>query len=894
MISVRFFSLVFLILVFLWPTASFGENQPEPDSAQRTEFANGVQLLVLPQPNEFLVQIDVFLSLRGAPRIGGMAHLVEHLMFQSSENCPAGSLRDSLQLLTTYHQGFTSPRNIQTRSRCLPSLLPRLLVVEAERFGRLKPDEDGLELEKNRILGEMDFRNETIVAQALDLRVLAMAYGSEQTGDPLLGSAEFIRSLEISAVDSFITRWVRPEKLVVLISGPIDPDLVVPMVRETFGTLPATSMASPPKPLPEPPGPRNFVTHSGEDHDLLAVGFRLPYGTGEEAAMVHLIETIMERENGHPLLWIFDDEAMLIVHVTADWSENRTDDSGAEKARDQFLDETRRVMQRIGDDWLFKRNRSAHVEAMHQELKRPLLRASWRAQALADGRELPDSDLMVAIVDSLGQDRIQAFFQDEFTPSRAFFAYAAGRAPKNEFLAHWNRDLRLLINPYLLDPTVPSGLGPEQIEAVLEAASCIAGLETVQLVNGIPVHFRDQPGVEEIFIGGVKTFFPLYEESRTQFPGRLILYWFLANSGYDQKGGSIAPVGQEQGWSTQIHPWVNSLEVTAFGQIIHSGDVIAAMHKRMAVDHLDPYVLWWLIENRKELVDQYFGFPAFRSSMWLQGAVFGPDHPLACWLHPDSNSIAQWSIDEANQMHKKICWTGNFQLVVSGDFDRDVVRRQLESTFGKLPQSQPGAIPAGRSHKLTGKGVIVHSEGSAVAVVDFMFPPRPLYSTPVMNPVDVLVLESLLETRIRMAATDAGVDSVSVAVFLQPQGASALPQIRVVTRVDDAARTLELIKAEAGRLRDDPPSREEVALARLGIFGALLEMLREPETARNLFLDFGLFGQIPTNPLRDLGSLEYEVAAEQATRILSRQQHVWTVTGDTTRTEIQKLGRVLN
>ena len=321
MISFRFFSLIFLIPLFSLPTASIGDDHSAPDPAQLTEFSNGVQLLVLPQPNESLVQVDVFLSLRGAARNAGMAHLVEHLMFQSSENCPAGSLRDSLQLLTTYNQGFTSPRNIQTRSRCLPSLLPRLLVVEAERFGRLRPDEDGLELEKNRILGELDFRQETFVTQALDLRVIAMAYGSGKGGDPLLGSAESIRGMEIAAVDSFLTRWVRPDKIVVLISGPLDPDLVVPLVDDTFGTIPNAGSVPPPDPLPEPPGSRDFITRSGEENDLLAVGFRLPYGTPEDAAMVHLTETIMEREEGHPLLWIFDDEAMLIIHVAANWSE---------------------------------------------------------------------------------------------------------------------------------------------------------------------------------------------------------------------------------------------------------------------------------------------------------------------------------------------------------------------------------------------------------------------------------------------------------------------------------------------------------------------------------------------------------------------------------------------
>ena len=111
MTSLTRYGVLFLVVFLNIPViaAEPDSTSASPDtteSATLTEFDNGVRLLVLPRPDESLVQVDVYLSLRGAARNAGMAHMVEHLMFTSTENCPGGSVRDSLALLATYYQGL--------------------------------------------------------------------------------------------------------------------------------------------------------------------------------------------------------------------------------------------------------------------------------------------------------------------------------------------------------------------------------------------------------------------------------------------------------------------------------------------------------------------------------------------------------------------------------------------------------------------------------------------------------------------------------------------------------------------------------------------------------------------------------------------------------------------
>ena len=859
------------------------------EQVRLTEFDNGLRLLVLPQPDKPLAQVDVYLSLRGAAQNGGMAHLIEHLMFQSSENCPAGSLRDSLQLLTTYYNGFTSPRNIHTRSRCLPRLLPRLLVVEAERFGRLQPDQADLEHEKKRVLGEQDFRKEIDTRMALSLRVIGLAYGENASGDPLLGAPETIRAVGLADVDTFITQWFRPDHTVVLVSGPVEPDSVVIAVAATFGMIPPSGAVPFRREPPPPTSARSFVTRSDDQDDHLAVGFRLPYSTPEEATIVHLAETIMERENGNPILWIFDDEAVLIIHVEGRWSKNRSDQVAANMASEQFYDEVRTVYRRVCDSWFFERNRKAHVNELRDRLSRPDLRAAWRAQSLADDRELPDPDLMAAMVDSLDHDRISGFFAEQFTASRAFMAFAAGRPPKNAHLFHWNRFLRIKINPYLIDYAKTSGLGIADIEPVLSEAENMGRMETLVLSNGIPVHIKYLPGENEVFIGGVRTFYPLFEEARSRSPGRLIIYKYLANAGYDQKGSRIDPKGEMPGRHTWIDANVNSLAITAHGPVGKFENVAAAMHKRMDVDHLNPYTFSWLVKESRKWFKEYHDFPAIKSYSWLLGTVFGQDHPVAGWIRPDTGSIADWSVKGANKYHRKLCRTGNFQIVVTGAVDRETILEILDDNFGRHGKAEPGFHPASLGQDIGVVGHVIHDKTSTVAVVEFMFPPNPMTVRPPLDVVDLLVLESLFERRLQVAVHRADLDSVSVAVVIQPVGAATLPRVRIVSRPEDTARIIELVREVAVRIGEETPSPAEESLARLQLVGAFLESLYDPEEARDMLLGFGLFGPIPDNPLAQLCRRKYGVVAQQSGRLFPHDRHAWTVTGDTTLTALREI-----
>lgn len=883
-----------ILLVLLLAAAAVAEVAP--DSLHAVTFDNGLQLLVLPQPEKPIVQVDVYLSLRGGTHRRELPHLVEHLMFLTSENCPAGSLRDSMQLLATEYNGFTASRNIHTRMRCLSTLLPRLLAVQAEQFGRLRPDEAGLEQERHRVLGEHEFRQEAYTRWALDRRITDMAFEENDADDYLPLRKEAVQAVRLADVDTFLAQWFRPDRMVVLVSGPVESEDVVEAVRGTFGTLPAAQGEPPVAVVSAQPEPRAFVTHSEDEDDMLAVGFRLPYGRPDEVAVVHLTETIMDREDGNPTLYIYGDQAVLIIHVTGHWSRNRADEEGAARALKQFWSETRTVKHRVREDWVFERNRAAHVEDLRERMVQPYRRAVWRAQLLAEKRELPSSIAMAAMVDSLDQEQVEAFFDEQFTAARAFTAFTAGRARRDMVMPGWNRGLRFRINPYLVDRTGTLTLGAADISPVL-AATAAAGIgRTGQIVleNGITVHVLPVPRAETVRVGGVRTFPFLAEEAPGRTPGRLVLHDWLANAGYDRKGSEIEPRGDRPGWHVRVDTYPTSLTIRAYGPADRLPDVAAAMHKRLTVDRLNGNAFRSAIDQRRIWSGEFRTIPPRQAQIWLTQQILGPEHALCGWQQPDVKSLADWSLVGANKLHRQLCRTGNLQLVVAGKVDLEAVRAALAPTFSRLRQAEPTVLPPVSDDVFGVQGIVVPNPGADVAVFDFMFPPQRVAAEPALAAVDLLVLARLLETRLSAGVHRADLDSVDIEVVIAPAGASVLPRLRVICQAGDAGRALNLVQAELTQLQDRPPTADEVAVARLQLAGPFAERLMMTRQSCDLLLYLGRFGEIPGDPLGDLCRGGHEAVAARAAELFSADRHAWAVMADVTLPGIRSLGPVMH
>ena len=192
----------------------------------------------------------------------GMAHFLEHMLFNGSQHFPPGELVKYFQRIgmaygadVNAHTGFdeTVYRVILPDGR-RESLAEGLLVLSDYARGALL-DPTEIDSERQVVLAEMRTRDSP------GYRTYKATMGFEFEGLNLarrlpIGERKVIESVDRSRLKGFYDTWYRPERMVVVAAGDFDPRTVEELIRLRFadwGALPA----SPPDP------PQGLLDHRG-------------------------------------------------------------------------------------------------------------------------------------------------------------------------------------------------------------------------------------------------------------------------------------------------------------------------------------------------------------------------------------------------------------------------------------------------------------------------------------------------------------------------------------------------------------------------------------------------------------------------------------------------------
>jgi predicted Zn-dependent peptidase len=839
---------------------------------------------VLEQPLEAVARIDVYVSLPGAAQKRGLAHLVEHLMFCSSAGAPNGSLVDSLSLNAGDFGGYTTLALVHLWSYCLPTRVPRALAIEAERLGRLRPSTEDLEYERLRILGEYQLSRELDVDKHIIARVSALAYGAgASAGDPLLGSPEDIAAITMGDVEAFLAEALAPERTVVLVSGPVVRDEVVAAATVCLGALPpvvATPLRTLPPPLP--PGPC-WTMKADRVGDVLSVGFRLPCETSSDLALAVLARSIMERENGNPLLQFYGDEAFLTLNVAYRHRAAGSDAACAEAALQSFWDETLRVIRNVGDPWSFERNRAANVKDLRAQAAVPRQREEWRAQRLAAGAALPGIEELAAIIDTLSQARAAEFFTRQFVSDRAYSGMVLGCDLDREWT--WRDRTQLRLNPYTEFRRSHDEMDAARIAPVLATARGLplGKSATVTLPSGVPVRVITMPGAERVCLGGVRVLPDLFAGRESRASARFFFYETVANAAYSMADVAIAPTSYSPEMGTRLSVLPYSMSVTAEGDADETCAVAAAMNKRLQADGMNHYVFTKVVASAPGWLEEVSKHPAWRATGWRFGRLAGPEHPLARWLRPDLESITSWKRPWAEDLHRRICAVDGFTLVAVGDLSVADVERCFGPTLGRFRRSLPGAATGVPAAAPGVSGRIIHDESGDVANLSVTFSGGGPGAMADLTYLDLEVIGGVVADRLRIAAAEAGLDSLDIFAGFWPAGPQVLPEIDVATSTGQAGRVLDLVLAECAALQLRPVTADEEARVRLLRLGALIGVLGDPGTARDYLVACGLFGTVPADPLAEMCTQRTDLLAARAPRLFAADAAAWTVVADSTR-----------
>jgi zinc protease len=204
------------------------------------DLPNGLRLVTVPTdyPNLVSIQIIVQTGSRNEiePGKSGYAHFFEHLMFRGSENYTPEQRDSILKRAGAEANAATWDDKTAYYETFSKEDLDQVMKLEADRFLRLKYDQDVYKTESRAVLGEYN-KNSANPFSKLYETMRATAYKTHTYAHTTMG---FIKDIEDMPNQydyswEFYKRYYRPEYTTIVIVGDITRERALDLTKKNFG-----------------------------------------------------------------------------------------------------------------------------------------------------------------------------------------------------------------------------------------------------------------------------------------------------------------------------------------------------------------------------------------------------------------------------------------------------------------------------------------------------------------------------------------------------------------------------------------------------------------------------------------------------------------------------------
>ncbi|HEV7558683.1 MAG TPA: pitrilysin family protein, partial [Kofleriaceae bacterium] len=237
-----------LVLSCTSNTPRFAISDPEKRGVLE---ANGLRFVIMPDATTKLAEVDIRYDVgaREDPQgKAGLAHLVEHLMFQPRPDGPnTAPIFQSIIDLSTDFNAYTNWDTTHYRMTSGADNLDAMLKIEAMRmfyaadvpstFGCSTVPESEFEREREVVRNEIRGGSsaEDYVLQLVEASIYPKGHAYERL---LGGNDQQIASAALTDACEFMKKYYAPERATLVIAGAVDVDKTIEMITKWYGKIP--------------------------------------------------------------------------------------------------------------------------------------------------------------------------------------------------------------------------------------------------------------------------------------------------------------------------------------------------------------------------------------------------------------------------------------------------------------------------------------------------------------------------------------------------------------------------------------------------------------------------------------------------------------------------------
>ena len=208
-------------------------------AADLIRLSNGLTVAIDPMPGARSASIGLYAGVGSrseAAGKGGLAHLLEHMVFKGAGGRDARGIAEAIEDVGGSLNAWTARDQTVFHARTLPNDVGLALELIADLVRAPKLDSDELEREKQVILSEL---GECLDApdDLIHDHLFEAALGDQPLARPVLGREDSILALTRNDCLAWLATEYRPSRLVIAAAGAVDPEAILSLAERLFGDI---------------------------------------------------------------------------------------------------------------------------------------------------------------------------------------------------------------------------------------------------------------------------------------------------------------------------------------------------------------------------------------------------------------------------------------------------------------------------------------------------------------------------------------------------------------------------------------------------------------------------------------------------------------------------------
>jgi len=260
---------------------------------------NGLQVVVIPMDNDSgVITTDIYYKVGSRNEImgkSGMAHMLEHLSFKSTEKLKEGEFDVIVKSRGGVNNASTGFDKTHYFIKTASKNLEMTFELFAELMHNLKLDDEEFQRERDVVAEERRLRTDNNPMGYLYFRLFNTHYVYHPYHWLPIGFMEDILSWKIEDIRDFYHRYYQPCNAILIVAGDIEPETVFKEAEKQFGhiknehTIPELKAVE-----PKVDGAKRAVLHKESNQvDTLAIAYAIPNYEDDDQVILSAISHIL-------------------------------------------------------------------------------------------------------------------------------------------------------------------------------------------------------------------------------------------------------------------------------------------------------------------------------------------------------------------------------------------------------------------------------------------------------------------------------------------------------------------------------------------------------------------------------------------------------------------------